>query len=409
MEQDHPYAFMATEAVANEPAYSSIYVLYNEDQDQYGFDKRTFGNDLDVPPCDNITNPAISTFFENCYFNSSPNGYATNTAYGQTFAYYGNTPQSIFANVKGALNLLVSTYNPTSTPVTIGSTTYSGYERSWFADMYHYNGRLHYLIEVANAMSDFSAYLVSGTQLVPTSTETVNLVNDLHTAYDNSTEFLVRSPVDLQITDASGRMAGMVNGKIKEDIPGSAYDPETNSVAVLMTDAPFTYKVTGTQTGDYGVEIISIRNGKKVIFNNPVIPIQKGEIHSFTLDFNKLFAGQKGVTMSVDTKGNGTINKVETFGPSTTDISQETVSGSVGNPYILNGKILSPMVGASIPKPIVHSYVPPISIPTYPISTPTGTFPMSTSSFGVDSTTIGTFLISSTTLASTTINSSTNQ
>jgi hypothetical protein len=410
MEQDHPYVEMATEAVAN--ANPTEYILHDEGE-QGGFDKRGFGNGLDVPPCDNLDNPATSTFFENCYFNSSPNGYATNTAYGQTFAYYGNTPQSVFANVKGGLNLLVNTYYPTSTPTeplwdpyTGTTTTFSGIERSWFTDMYHYNGRVHYLEEVAARMDTFVDYKVGGVQLIPTSTETVQLAGDLRVASSNYTEFLLLSPGDLQIVDSSGRTTGMVNGKIQENIPGSAYNPETNSAVVLMTDDPFTYKVTGTEDNDYGMEIISVRNGKKVIFNNPAIPIQKGEIHSYTLDFNKLLVGQKGVMMDIDTKGNGTIDKVETFGPSATDIAGEDLPITSVNPDILNAKILSPEIGTPIPKPLSHPYVPPISIPVYPTSTPSSTFLISTSSLSFDSTTIETFPTSSTT--STMINLSTS-
>jgi hypothetical protein len=113
------------------------------------------------------------------------------------------------------------------------------------------------------------------------------------------------------------------------------------------------------------------------------------------------------VTMSIDTKGNGTIDKVETFGPSATDISQELKPGGPSSSDILNAKILPPMAAPPTPKPAIRPYIPPISIPTYPTSTPTSTFSASTSSLSVDSTTIQ--IVSTSSATSTIINSSSTQ
>ncbi|HVO28705.1 MAG TPA: hypothetical protein VMT81_01855, partial [Candidatus Paceibacterota bacterium] len=203
---------------------------------------------------------------------------------------------------------------PTSTSVTINSTTYSGIERSWFTDMWHYNGTSTYLSDVANQMSTFAVYKVNGIQLIPTSTQTVQLSNDLNVAAANYTVFLVFSPVEPRIIDSSGRIAGLVNGQADENIPGSAYNPNNKSVAVIMTDDPFTYEVVGTEPGAYGVEIDIVRNGIKVAVVGRAIPIGRGAIHLYTIDFNKLIHGGNGVTVSIDSDGNGTIDKVITSG-----------------------------------------------------------------------------------------------
>ena len=410
---------LASDTPASIPSgWQFVNQLHYTEEGSDGFDNRTFGNGLSIPPCGVFDDPSSTDYFENCYINStSSNGYATDTTDGILFQYYNNSPQSIYANIKGALKLLRSGYATTSVPTdpiydspyNATATVYSGTERSWFTDMVRYNGGVSYLSDVADQMNTFVRYKVGGVQLVPTSTQSAQLYDDLHVAADNYTEFQVFSPVDPVIVDSQGREAGLVNGQIKTDIPGSVYDPDTKSVFVLMTDEPFTYKLSGEEGGTYGVQIVTVKNGKKAIFNNLGIPIQTGEIHSYTLDFNKLLAGQKGVTMDIDTKGNGTIDKVETFGATTTEISAKPLSDQALENSILNAKTVPPVIVPAKPKVIITPRTSPIIIPapTSSIFISSSSFNVGTSSLGVDSTTIEIF--STSTATSTIINSSTNQ
>jgi len=115
----------------------------------------------------------------------------------------------------------------------------------------------------------------------------------------------IRSPVELRVTDAEGRITGVVDGVELEEIPNSTYDNETETVTTLFPSDSLRYDVVGAGTGTYGLEITSVENGQIANFTVTDIPTSTLEIHQYTINWTALSQGEEGVTAMVDSDGNG--------------------------------------------------------------------------------------------------------
>jgi PKD repeat protein len=123
------------------------------------------------------------------------------------------------------------------------------------------------------------------------------------------------SPAELMVYDSEGRITGLVSGEVKEEIPNSAYFEST--VGVLAPSDSYRYQVAGTEEGTYGLTIASVENGETSTFIATDIPTTSEAIHEYTIDWEALSQGEKGVTVQIDSDGDGafeqTITTDDTF------------------------------------------------------------------------------------------------
>ena len=122
---------------------------------------------------------------------------------------------------------------------------------------------------------------------------------------------IFHSPGEIRVYDTGDRVTGLVNGKVKEEIPNSAYD-EQNKTFVIFSPSfspyeftTYCYKVVGTDEGTYGLEITSVEDGETNTFSATDIPTSPGAVHEYTINWNALSEGEKGVTVKVDSNGDG--------------------------------------------------------------------------------------------------------
>jgi len=113
----------------------------------------------------------------------------------------------------------------------------------------------------------------------------------------------LKSPGELRVYDSQGRVTGLVNGEIKNEIPGAEYSDDT--VTIFFPSDAYTYEVVGTATGIYGLTIISIEDGNATTFTATDIPTAPGAVHQYTIDWDALSQGEEGVTVEVDSDGDG--------------------------------------------------------------------------------------------------------
>ncbi|MCK4733445.1 MAG: hypothetical protein KAT65_13415, partial [Methanophagales archaeon] len=111
------------------------------------------------------------------------------------------------------------------------------------------------------------------------------------------------SPGELRIYDSQGRVTGLLNGKIKQEIPDSAYF--NGSFVILSPSNSYRYEVVGTEAGTYDLGVISIEVEKVNAFGAADIPISPNAIHQYTIDWDALYQGEEGVTVQVDSDGDG--------------------------------------------------------------------------------------------------------
>lgn len=93
-------------------------------------------------------------------------------------------------------------------------------------------------------------------------------------------ETRLRSPGELRVYDSQGRVTGLVNGEIKEEIPNSAYF--NNTVLVLPPSGLYRFEVAGTDQGTYSLTTVLIFPEETVTqtFTGEIV---EGAVYVYTL------------------------------------------------------------------------------------------------------------------------------
>ena len=120
------------------------------------------------------------------------------------------------------------------------------------------------------------------------------------------------SPGELRVYDSQERITGLVNGEVKEEIPRSIYDAENKTVILFNLSEVYRYEVVGTEKGTYGLDITSVENGETTTFTATDTPTSDDTIHQYTIDWDALSQGEKGVTLQIDADGDGVFEETVT-------------------------------------------------------------------------------------------------
>jgi hypothetical protein len=113
----------------------------------------------------------------------------------------------------------------------------------------------------------------------------------------------IRSPAELRVYDSHGRVTGLVNGEVRNEMPDSFYFEDY--VVVLSAFDSYIYEVVGVEKDSYSLEITSITEMETNTFAAIDILISANAIHQYTVDWDALALGEEGVTVQVDSDGDG--------------------------------------------------------------------------------------------------------
>jgi PKD repeat protein len=122
----------------------------------------------------------------------------------------------------------------------------------------------------------------------------------------------VHSPGELRVQDSEGRVTGLVGGEVKEEIPDSAYIDGT--VIIFSPSDSYSYWVVGIDEESYGLGVFSVEDGKPIDFTAIDIPTTSGAVHQYSIDWDALSQGEEGVTVDVDSNGDGITDYTLTAG-----------------------------------------------------------------------------------------------
>jgi len=145
----------------------------------------------------------------------------------------------------------------------------------------------------------------ASTQFYPDSIENPELPTDMPSMQLT----YLASPGELRVYDLEGRVTGLVNGEVREEIPNSAYLNDT--VMILSPSGSYYHEVVGTEYGSYRLTIASIIEEGNV-FAAVDIPISNDAVHQYAIDWGALLVGEDGVTVRVDSDGDGFFEKTFT-------------------------------------------------------------------------------------------------
>jgi len=115
----------------------------------------------------------------------------------------------------------------------------------------------------------------------------------------------IHSAGEVRVYDSQNRVTGLVNGEIREEIPGSIYDEQNEIVAIFDPYDVYCYEVLSTGEGVYGLDIGSIKGGETKVFTAIDIPTSPDVLHQYTIDWEALSAGEAGATLRIDADGDG--------------------------------------------------------------------------------------------------------
>jgi PKD repeat protein len=135
-------------------------------------------------------------------------------------------------------------------------------------------------------------------------------VRDIYVPIEETESFWAKffgfhSSGELRVYDSYGRVTGLVNGQIREDIPHSRYNENNNTISIFFPTDSYTTEVKGIATGTYTLEMVSVANGEVSAVTATAIPTSSGAAHQYTVDWDALSLGEEGVTVQVDSDGDG--------------------------------------------------------------------------------------------------------
>ena len=78
----------------------------------------------------------------------------------------------------------------------------------------------------------------------------------------------------MRVFDSQGRVTGIVDGEVKEEIPSSMYDKENNMAIILDPHDPsYIYDLSAVKAGNYQFTLTAIRGGETTNFYLENIPL----------------------------------------------------------------------------------------------------------------------------------------
>jgi hypothetical protein len=206
-------------------------------------------------------------------------------------------------------------------PEVAATTTYSCNDQEMVDVTAAYNGTsTPYLSHIASTLTNISNFFPS---VSSGDASTTDAINKLDTANDNSIFAQLHSPGDLRIEDGRGHTLGVLNGVVVNTFPFASYDAQTKSAHIFFpTSDDLAYKVTGTGTGVYGLDI-AVRSGSRQItfHRDENVAITPGEVHTYTIDPSSVAEREKGVTLTIEKKGSDTANRAYHFNAMLTNIT----------------------------------------------------------------------------------------
>ena len=172
----------------------------------------------------------------------------------------------------------------------------------------------------------------------------------------------IHSVGELRVYDSQNRVTGLVNGEIKEKIPDSIYDEQDEIVAIFSPSDTYRYEVVSTDKGTYGLDIAYIEGAEATTFTATDIPTASGAVHQYVIDWDALSQDEEGVTVQVDSDGDGVFE--DTF-TADDDLSQDEFIVGTNEPPVADAgpdqtveRSLSDSAGAEVTLDGSGSYDP---------------------------------------------------
>jgi parallel beta-helix repeat protein len=157
------------------------------------------------------------------------------------------------------------------------------------------------------------------------------------------------SPVELRAYNSQGKIVGVVDGQVRHEIPRSMY--YNGTVTIFFPSDTYRFEVAGTDEGTYSLEITSVEAGNVTVFTATDISTSPNARHQYIIDWAALSAGEEGVTVMVDSDGDGVFEHTFT---SDSELTHDEFIQQTTPTYNLT--ITATIGGTTNPSPGMYTY-----------------------------------------------------
>ncbi|MFC2079070.1 PKD domain-containing protein [Candidatus Bipolaricaulota bacterium] len=133
------------------------------------------------------------------------------------------------------------------------------------------------------------------------------------------------SPIEVVVQDPEGKVTGVVDGSLVEEIDGSACSPNEETIWIISSNPSpsafddFTVVINGIKDGSYTLEVSQSGAAGIDVFNAYDISISSSMIHEYSFDWEALAIGYPGASVSIDSNDDGVVDAVIVSGPNLVD------------------------------------------------------------------------------------------
>lgn len=228
---------------------------------------------------------------------------------GNLSKYYSNAIQGVYANIKDGFRVLQEKYRTQCYEETSGGLYFTCNDIRRILTIWGYNGfgdeTGTYLNKIAAKLNTLSSYFSNVIYI-----DTDQFIQKLRQADRQKILALLKSPGEIQIEDKNGNITGITGNTIQENIPNSLYEKDYKGIAIFFPKNPYIYRVIGTASGTYGLNVDYFNDDIKQYFRATDIPIISDEIHEYLIDWDALLNSEVGITLQIDQNGDKIIDKI---------------------------------------------------------------------------------------------------
>ena len=113
---------------------------------------------------------------------------------------------------------------------------------------------------------------------------------------------------EIRVYDSEGRMTGLIDGKVKQEISQSVY--MDGEIIIYYPQDYYEYEVFCLREGNYQLGRSSVQDGEETTFNAINIPIFPGQTHRYKIDWKTLAEFENGAELLIDNDGDGLFEKI---------------------------------------------------------------------------------------------------
>ena len=230
--------------------------------------------------------------------------------------YYANTTKGLEANIRDGLYALWFFYSGIDEESISPPDGYTEEEVMWMLTLHRYSGfgpdPWQYIRGVGDQLIRFADGEYGCFQGFDE--EYARILGRKYKGLSTFEAVTLLSPVQLCVYDSHGNIAGPTDEVIKVEIPNSAYDMHTKTILILFPSSEHRYSVLGMAEGTYGLSAVFVGGGEPISFTATGIPTTPRAVHEYHIDWDALAQGERGVTVHVDSEGDGIFERTITAG-----------------------------------------------------------------------------------------------